>query len=117
MKNDVFLIYETKKESGKQARHYLKEVNGFIDNSINVGFTFDKYERFVATDMLTGRSIATGCGMNLQYHIDTFMNNCIDALNKFRNAYYYNSAVKVFNILKEQSEPITERKLRSLVSK
>lgn len=117
MKNDVFLIYETKKESGKQARHYLKEVSGFIDNNINVGFTFDKYERFVATDILTGRSIVTGCGMNLQYHIDVFMNNCIDTLNRCRSAYYYNDAVKVFNILKEQNEPITERKLRGLVSK
>lgn len=117
MKNDVFLIYETKKESGKQTRHYLKEVNGFIDNSINVGFTFDEYKRFVATDILTGRSIATGCGMDLQYHINVFMNNCIDALKRFRCAYYYNDAVKVFNILKEQNEPITERKLRSLVSK
>lgn len=117
MKNDVFLIYETKKESGKQARHYLKEVNGFVDNTINVGFTFDKYKRFVATDILTGRSIVTGCGMNLQYHIDIFMNNCIDALDRLRNAYYYSNAVEVFNILKEQSEPITERKLRSLVSK
>ena len=117
MDKNKFMIHVSKKENGRQTRHFLQEVSGYIDNDLQVGFTFDKYKQFKATDILTGRLIVSGCGMDLQYHIDIFMQNCIDTVKEMRLAYWYNDAVKIFDILREQGEPITERKLRSLVIK
>lgn len=117
MDKNKFMIHVSKKENGKQARHFLQEVSGYIDNDLQVGFTFDEHKHFKATDILTGRAIVSGYGMNLQYHIDIFMQNCIDTVKEMRLAYWYNDAVKVFEILKKNGEPMTERKINSILYK
>lgn len=117
MDKNKFMIHVSKKENGRQTRHFLQEVSGYIDNDLQVGFFIDDWGVFTATDLLTGNALITGCGMDLDYHLDVFYSTCAENIDKIRSSYWYNDAIKVFNILKAEDAPMTERKINNIILK
>jgi hypothetical protein len=117
MQKKEYFIHVKKQENGKQTRHYLKPIFGYVDQVLEVGFYIDDWGVFTATDLLTGNALITGCGMDLDYHLDVFYSTCAENIDKIRSSYWYNDAVKVFNILKAADAPMTERKINNIILK
>ena len=118
MEKGNFLITATKREYKKQKQNFLIEKEGLIDNELRVGFVYDEdYKQFTATDLNTGLAILSGYDNTIDYFIDIFYNTTLNSLLAFRNSYAYKNMVRVFEILKEYGEPMTDRKINNILYK
>lgn len=118
MEKGNFFITATKREYKKQKQNFLIEKEGLIDNELRVGFVYDEdYKQFTATDLNTGLAILSGYDNTIDYFIDIFYNTTLNSLLAFRNSYAYKNMVRVFEILKEYGEPMTDRKINNILYK